>query len=92
MSNDKPYTINVEVPTDSIAREEPREVNDILLSGLADLFNRISRSLRSKHTNYNTLEPQYERIEDIVEADFVEKSPCDKDESVIYQDSDKDNN
>ena len=90
MSNDKPYTINVEVPTDSIASEEPREVHEILLTGLADLFNRISLSLRGSNTNYNSTSTDDRSIENVIDADFEHISPCDRDDSVIYQDSDKD--
>ncbi len=92
MSNDKPYTINVEVPTDSIAREETREVSDILLSGLSDLFNRISLSLRGTRGAHSNTDHQFEVIDDVVDADYIENNPCDKDKSVIYQDIDKDNN
>lgn len=92
MSNDKPYTINVEVPTDSIAREETREVSDILVSGLADLFNRISQGLRSIHTKHNNINRDLELLDDAIDVEFEENYPCDKDDSVIYHDSDKHNN
>lgn len=91
MSNDKPYTLNVEVPTESIAREEPREVHEILLTGLSDLFNRISLSLRRSNTDYSSTSTEYKSIDNIIDADFEANSACDRDDSVIYHDSDKDN-
>ena len=91
MSNDKPYTINVEVPTDSIAREETREVNEILLAGLATLFNRISSSLRGDTRIHDNTHIDTNNEDNILEATFEDNSSCDKEDSVIYHDSDQDN-
>ena len=90
MSNDKPYTINVEVPTDSITTDEPREVPEILVTGLMDLFNRISRRLR-KPPSQDTTGTALETGGTIIDIDFDEVSACDKEDSVIYHDSDQDN-
>lgn len=91
MSNDKPYTIKVEVPTDSIASEETREVHEILLTGLSDLFNKISLSLRRSNDHYTNTTTEERSIDNVIDADFVDNSACDRDDSVIYHDSDKDN-
>lgn len=90
MSNDKPYTINVEVPTKPITSEEPREVRDILITGLADLFNSIASGLRQPPFSNNNTNVQPGNEEDIVDAAFTQVSSCDKQDSVIYLDSDQD--
>tara|TARA_B100000131_G_C17793646_1_gene482415 strand:+ start:287 stop:568 length:282 start_codon:yes stop_codon:yes gene_type:complete len=90
MSNDKPYTINVEVPTKPITSEEPREVRDILITGLADLFNSIARGLRQPPFSNNNTNVQPENEGEFIDAEIVPVSSCDKQDSVIYLDSDQD--
>ena len=83
MSNDKPYTINVEVPTPPLDTKEPRTVPEILVKGLVSL----TRTVSSQLIEGSTVDSNVDETNLLVDRSTTENLG-DNVDSVVYQDSD----
>ena len=87
MSNDKPYTINVEVPTPPLDTKEPRTVPEILVKGLVSLINSVTRTVSSQLIEGSTVDSNVDETNLLVDRSTTENLG-DNVDSVVYQDSD----
>jgi hypothetical protein len=82
MSDDKPYTIKVEVPT-HLDEDDTRGLIEIVIDGVASIFENISTQLRTRNSTTSAcLENDPKELPRPVD----QETPCDNEEVVVYQD------
>ena len=83
MSDDKPYTIKVEVPT-HLDEADNRDLIEITLDGIASIFENISSQLRTR--NNSTTRGLLANDEIASDYRFDQEIACDNEELVVYKD------
>jgi hypothetical protein len=83
MSDDKPYTIKVEVPT-HLDEEDSRSLIEVTLDGIASIFENISAQLRAR--NNSSTQGILTNALSIEDCDLDQETPCDNEEVVVYKD------
>ena len=86
MSNNKPYTINVEVPTPPLNSKEPRTVSEILVTGVLDIINSAVGALLDPTQETNTEVIDVDSI-NLLEEGTTQDNLGDNEELVVYQDN-----
>ena len=83
-TDDKPYTIKVEAPTE-LKGPQGKSFLDIALDGIASLLSTIGAQLRSRNTD---IDPScITKPDDPEELNFTQDSSCGNKDIVVYKDS-----